>query len=189
MLLEHETSLSDVKSRNESLRSEFFKDLMPQTGSLKRKKEAISANLNAMLESKQTADSPKQLTPVNPLSRTPSRSRSGSPITFTSSVKVQYKPKITQPIYGSQNQFMVQNCPCGNELTFDLSRSKSATAILNSQNGIFYAKPYEEENEEIPPPRPPLPVNYVEESSKYFLSLPRDWRGLARSASYSAMLY
>ena len=96
-----------------------------------------------------------------------------------------------QPLYG-QNQFMIQNCgSCGTEMSFDLSRSKSATAVLNSQNGIFHAKPYDigSSNEEIPPPRPPLPTNYVEESSKYFLSLPRDWRGLAKSASYSTMLY
>ena len=196
MLLELSESTSDVKMRNETLRHEFFKDLLPLSqnsqysqNSLKRKKEAISANLNAMLESKQAADQTQHLAPVNPLTRTPSRSRSGSPITFTSSVKVQYKPKI-QPLYGS-NQFMVQNCDsCGN--SFDLSRSKSATAVLNATNGIFHAKPYEEpeEVEEIPPPRPPLPMNYVgEEQSKYFLSLPRDWHSLARSASFSTMLY
>ena len=198
MLLEHETSLSglsDVKMRNERLRDEFFKDFLPSPpksqysqNSLKRKKEAISANLNAMLESKQTAVSEtKQLTPVNPLlSRTPSRSRSASPMTFTSSVKVQYKPRICP-----DSQLLVQNCDsCGNELSFDLSRSKSATAVLNASNGIFHATPYEEPDEEIPPPRPPLPMNYVDEQqSKYFLSLPRDWHSLARSASFSTMLY
>ena len=202
MLLEHETTLSglsDVKMRNESLRHEFFKDFLPLSpnspsqysqNSLKRKKDAISANLNAMLESKQAET--RQLTPVNPLllsSRTPSRSRSASPITFTSSVKVQYKPRICP----DQQQFLVQNCDsCGNELAFDLSRSKSATAVLNASNGIFHATPYEEplENEEIPPPRPPLPMSYVDEQqSKYFLSLPRDWHSLARSASFSTMLY
>ena len=175
-------------------------------GSLKRKKQLISASLTSLLENKQSAIAAaasavdqsasritKQLTPPNPLSRTPSRSRSNSPMTFTSCVKVQYKPKMVnnlqQPLYG-QNQFQ------------DLSRSKSATAIMSYQNysntGIFHASPFDNtqsidkshgSDKEIntePPPRPPLPKNY---ESPYFLSLPRDWHNdLTRSSSYSAML-
>ncbi len=165
----------------------------------------------------QAVDQPKvnqQLTSRS-ASRSLSRSRSSSPITFTSCVKVQYKPKF-EPLYG-QNQFqnkshlhqsqpgvpnmsqqMVQTCPCGNEVSFDLSRSKSAAAIMsnnNNNNGIFHATPFYEDDSydaedckqtaDTPPPRPPLPANY---QSPYFLSLPRDWQGLTRSSSYSAMM-
>lgn len=141
----------------------------------------------------------QQLTPVNPLSRTPSRSRSNSPMTFTSCVKVQYKPRTVpnQPLYGF-NQFQDRTPSQKNSNMNDLSRSRSATAIIstsNSSNGIYHAKPYHldlsndvssvEERNTSPPPRPPLPKNY---ESPYFLSLPRDWQELTRSSSYSAML-
>merc|ERR1712129_444175 len=92
----------------------------------------------------------QQLTPVNPLSRTPSRSRSNSPMTFTSCVKVQYRPKMSpnQPLYGF-NQFQdrtFQNT--SNNQMNDLSRSRSAAAIItnnysNPQSGIYHATPFD----------------------------------------------
>ena len=281
--IEQQDAVSELKARNENLRSEFFKDLIPNNeigsnsdyGSLKRKKQLISASLNSLLEkdrqtaasttmpvnaqsqtlsrssadkqtavatshhivninmlsqtpsrssiekdSKHTAVSKaaspclaqqltQQLTPVNPLSRTPSRSRSNSPMTFTSCVKVQYRPKMSpnQPLYGF-NQFQdrtFQNASNINQVN-DLSRSRSAAAIIshnysNTQSGIYHATPFDnntdlsndvsvgeqqqQEKNTSPPPRPPLPKNY---ETPYFLSLPRDWQELTRSSSYSAML-
>lgn len=302
--IEQHEALSELKAKNELLRNEFFKDLMPknipENGSLKRKKQAISASLTSLLESK-LPDSQQltqqltpvnqfsreitpvnslsremtptksasqqlmlvnslsrevtpvntltqQLTPVNPLTRTPSwskfesnqqpmtvnqfsrevtpvnsasqqltqqltpvnpltrssswsrsesnqqqnqlkspsRSRSGSPMTFTSCVKVQYKP--AKPLYGlhqftQEPDLLVQNCSCGNQVSFDLSRSQSAAAIM-SNSGLFHATPFYEDEApppKPPPPRPPPPTNY-------FMSLPRDWQELTRSSSYSAMM-
>jgi hypothetical protein len=164
-------------------------------GSLKRRKQLLSASLQSLLPSRQSSAEPEsetqQLTPVNPLLL--SRSRSGSPqkITFTSSVKVQYKPRIMippaipsnllvnsnqvnqQPLYGS-NQFnpseFVQ-CPCGNQLNpNNLVRSRSTAAIFQNENykneGIYFAKcinvdDQQPETEMVPPERPELPEGLV----------------------------
>ena len=191
----------NVKAKNEQLRQEFFRDMyndMPSSeDSLKRKKQLISAAFSQ--KQQQTADSAaeqvttQQLTPVNPLlSSSPRSSGSNSPITFTSCVKVQYKPKIVpnQPLYG-RHQFEI--AAARSKQQFEISRSQSTS-------GIFHAEPMysdiEDENDENenPPPRPPLPENYIHEMRMsnqhpdYFLSLPRDWNVLARSASYSALL-
>ena len=196
-----ENPFENVKAKNEQLRQEFFKDMyndMPSSeDSLKRKKQLISAAFSQ--KQQQTADSAaeqvttQQLTPVNPLlSSSPRSSGSNSPITFTSCVKVQYKPKIVpnQPLYG-RHQF--EMAAARSKKQFEISRSQSTS-------GIFHAEPMysdiEDENEENenPPPRPPLPENYIHEMRMsnqhpdYFLSLPRDWNVLARSASYSALL-
>ena len=225
---ESQSDTNSIKSKNEQLRQEFFKDLYSSNDnntspkdqdSLKRKKQLISAaftNSSHCLQQQSAVDSghqssadssPKQLTPVNPLL---ARSRSASPLTFTSCVKIQYKPKMAIPptLYNGQNQF-------------ELSRSQSASNVLNyppsdninkqikllsnnyldnypnNSNGVYHAEPfYPDEPPEIPPPpRPPLPKDYLhemqhqqEENQNYFLSLPRDWNVLARSASYSALL-
>merc|ERR1712083_38679 len=101
-------------------------------------KSAVSLQPTHLEKSKQTAvvqQLTQQLTPVNPLSRTPSRSRSNSPMTFTSCVKVQYKPKTVpnQPLYGF-NQFQDRTCFQKNSSLNDLSRSRSATAIISTTN-------------------------------------------------------
>ena len=79
--IEQQDAVSELKARNENLRSEFFKDLIPNHemgsnsdyGSLKRKKQLISASLNSLLEKdKQTAVSAAM--PVNMQSQTLSRS-------------------------------------------------------------------------------------------------------------------
>ena len=79
--IEQQDAVSELKARNENLRSEFFKDLIPNNemgsnsdyGSLKRKKQLISASLNSLLEKdKQTAVSAAM--PVNVQSQILSRS-------------------------------------------------------------------------------------------------------------------
>ena len=174
----------------------------PSRSSMEKDKQTAVISAVTAASAQQPVQQPtQQLTPVNPLSRTPSRSRSNSPMTFTSCVKVQYKPRTipNQPLYGF-NQFQDRTASFQkNNNMNDLSRSRSATAIIstsNPSNGIYHAKPYnldlsndvspvEERNTSSPPPRPPLPKNY---ESPYFLSLPRDWHELTRSSSYSAML-
>merc|ERR1712083_144702 len=121
-------------------------------------KSAVSLQPTHLEKSKQTAvvqQLTQQLTPVNPLSRTPSRSRSNSPMTFTSCVKVQYRPKMSpnQPLYGF-NQFQdrtFQNASNINQMN-DLSRSRSAAAIIthnysNTQSGIYHATPFDNDTD------------------------------------------
>mgnify|MGYP001268595061 CR=1 FL=1 len=73
--IEQQDAVSELKARNENLRSEFFKDLIPNNeigsnsdyGSLKRKKQLISASLNSLLEKdRQTAANNLQLLPLLP---------------------------------------------------------------------------------------------------------------------------
>ena len=235
-----QSDTNSIKSKNEQLRQEFFKDLYSSnkndnnynnTGpkdqdSLKRKKQLISAAFTNSSHCQQqsavdsghqsSADSsPKQLTPVNPLL---ARSRSASPLTFTSCVKIQYKPKMAIPppreLYG-KNQFELSRsqsasnvlnhpCPLDNNKHTKLSNNylnnNNNCSSDNNYNGVYHAEPFypDELPPEIPPPpRPPLPKDYLhemqhhphqEENQNYFLSLPRDWNVLARSASYSALL-
>ena len=230
---ESQSDTNSIKSKNEQLRQEFFKDLYSSnnnnynnTGpkdqdSLKRKKQLISAAFtnSSHCQQQQSAvdsghqssadSSPKQLTPVNPLL---ARSRSASPLTFTSCVKIQYKPKMvippTLPLYG-QNQFElsrsqsasnVLNYPLDNNKQITLSNNYPANYYPDNSNGVYHAEPFYQDElppEIPPPPRPPLPKDYLhemqhhphqEENQNYFLSLPRDWNVLARSASYSALL-
>ena len=238
-----QSDTNSIKSKNEQLRQEFFKDLYSSnkndnnynnTGpkdqdSLKRKKQLISAAFtnSSHCQQQQSAvdsghqssadSSPKQLTPVNPLL---ARSRSASPLTFTSCVKIQYKPKMAIPppreLYG-RNQFeLSRSQSASNVLNYPrpldnnnkhkklsnnyLNNDNNCSSDNNYNNGVYHAEPFypDELPPEIPPPpRPPLPKDYLhemqhhphqEENQNYFLSLPRDWNVLARSASYSALL-
>jgi len=71
----------------------------PDYGSLKRRKTLRSASLGSLLQNRDDQADPSKpvnptqsLNPANPLNL--SRSETASPITFTSSVKVQYKTKL-----------------------------------------------------------------------------------------------
>ena len=73
----------------------------PDFGSLKRRKTLRSASLGSLLQNREGDNQAGLVKPVNPtLSLNPanpltlSRSETSSPITFTSSVKVQYKTKL-----------------------------------------------------------------------------------------------
>ncbi len=148
-------------------------------GSLKRKKQLLSTSLNSLLpevQQQQPTIPTVVVNPANPL-RESSRSRSGSPMmTFTSCVKVEYKPKVppspgppNQPLYG-RNQFNPTlepepEVPVDNP--FRINRSQSANAI--HEDGIYFANLINVASDndiEIPPPRPPLPKNYYPGSSE-----------------------